>query len=197
MNGDLIRYTSVKDGYNKSRLLFSVPNHVAQRRNLNVFVSYDEGNSWPVKRVICPGPSAYSALTTFDDGTIGIFYENGEYESYQLCFARFSLDWLSGGTDTWSAASAVAEPAIFKGFNVSPNPSKGNFIVTIPPVPDEKVWVEVLDFSGKLVSTLLEPAILTESRVINQESIQMTPGTYFVRLSCSKGVATRKVILCE
>lgn len=197
VNGDLIRYTSVRDGYDKSRLLFSVPNHVAQRRNLNVFVSYDEGNSWPVKRVVCPGPSAYSALTTFDDGTIGIFYENGEYENYQLCFARFSLNWLSGGADTWSAASSAGEPAMFNGFRVAPNPSRGNISVTIPPIPDEKVWVDVLDVSGKLIGTILEPTIVTDNMIINWESARMSPGTCFVRLSSSKAVATRKVILCE
>jgi len=197
VNGDLIRYTSVKDGYDKSRLLFSVPNHVAQRRNLNVFVSYDEGNSWPVKRAVCPGPSAYSALTTFDDGSIGLFYENGEYENYQLCFARFSLDWLSSGTDTWTAASASSEPALYNGFGVAPNPAKGNIRVTIPPIPDEKVSVDILNYSGKVVKTLLEPAFITETRVISWDAIKMTPGTYFVRMSSSKGVATRKVFLCE
>ncbi len=197
VNGDLVRYTSVKNGFNKSRLLFSVPNNASSRRNLTIFVSYDEGDSWPLKKVICPGPSAYSALTTFDDGSIGIFYENGEYENYQLCFTRFSLDWLSSGTDTWSAASASNEPAAFTGFSVAPNPAKGNVSVTIPPIPGEKVWVEVLDSSGKLVKTLFEPAIITETQVINWDSMRMLPGTYFVRMSSSKGVATRKAILCE
>jgi hypothetical protein len=29
-----------------------------------------------------------------------ILYENGEYEDYQICFARFSLGWLTGNKDT-------------------------------------------------------------------------------------------------
>lgn len=106
VNGDLIRYTSVKDGYDKSRLVFSTASDPTLRRNLTLFLSYDEGASWPVARVINPGPSGYSSLTILDDGTIGCFYENGEYEDYQLYFARLSLEWLSGGKDTFRPAGA-------------------------------------------------------------------------------------------
>lgn len=100
VNGDLIRYTSVRDGYDKSRLLFSLAAHPTQRKNLTLFLSYDEGTTWGVSKVINPGLTGYSCLTILDDGTIGCFYENGEYEQYQLYFARVSLDWLSDGSDT-------------------------------------------------------------------------------------------------
>ncbi len=102
VDGDFIRYSSTKNGASKDRLLFSITAHPTLRKNLTVFVSYDEGKSWGTSRVICPIESAYSALTTFDDGTIGVFYENGEYETYQLYYTRFSLRWLTNGTDTFS-----------------------------------------------------------------------------------------------
>ncbi|HOW24271.1 MAG TPA: exo-alpha-sialidase [Bacteroidales bacterium] len=101
VNGDLIRYTSVLDGYDKSRLLFSIAAHPTMRKNLTLFLSYDEGATWPVSKVINPGPSGYSCLTILSDGTIGCFYENGEYEEYQLYFTRVSLDWLSDQMDTF------------------------------------------------------------------------------------------------
>ncbi len=101
VNGDFIRYTSVLDGYDKSRLLFSIAAHPTSRQNLTLFLSYDEGQTWPVSNVLHPGPAGYSCLTILDDGTIGCFYENGEYEFFQLYFARVSLDWLSAGSDTF------------------------------------------------------------------------------------------------
>ncbi|MFO7616465.1 MAG: exo-alpha-sialidase [Bacteroidales bacterium] len=104
-NGDLIRYTSKTTGYDKNRLLHSIP-YAASRKNVSVLISYDEGDTWPVRRTICPGASAYSSLCVLDDGngTIGIYVEVGEYETYQMYFISFSLDWLSSATDRWVTA---------------------------------------------------------------------------------------------
>ncbi len=103
VNADLIRYTSVLDGYDKSRLLFSNPRHPSQRKNLHVYLSTDEGATWPAEysKRIYADLSGYSSLTKLEDGTIGLFYENGEFELYQLYFARFSLSWLTDGKDKY------------------------------------------------------------------------------------------------
>ncbi len=98
-NGDLIRYTSTKDGYNKNRLLHSIPNNQTSRQNVSVFVSYDEGQTWPIKKSICLGSSAYSSLTILPDGTIGTYVEEGVPTS--LYYVNFSLGWLTNGTDTF------------------------------------------------------------------------------------------------
>jgi len=94
-NGDLIRYTKTTDGYNRTRLLHSIP-FAPNRSNVSVMLSYDEGYSWPIRKSIYPGPSAYSSLSILPDGTIGIYFEVGEYDIYEMYFMRFSLDWLSG-----------------------------------------------------------------------------------------------------
>ncbi|MFH0762151.1 MAG: exo-alpha-sialidase [Bacteroidota bacterium] len=100
-NGDLIRYTALSDGYNRNRLLHSIP-YSDCRENVTVLLSYSEGETWPIRKTVCSGASAYSSLAVLNDGTIGMYYEVGEYEIYQMYFVRFSLDWLSDGTDTWS-----------------------------------------------------------------------------------------------
>lgn len=108
-NGDMIRYTSTLDGYEKNRLLHSVPNDVFDRKNVTVFLSYDEGTTWPVKKSICPTGSAYSSLTVLSDGTIGAYVEeNPDSENYSLYFSRFSLDWLSDGGDKFYAPNAIS-----------------------------------------------------------------------------------------
>lgn len=98
VNGDVLRYASVKEGAAKNCLLYALAADPAQRRKLSIFMSEDEGAHWRLQKVICPGPSAYATLARFDDGSIGLFYENGAYEQYQLYFARFSLKWLTNGT---------------------------------------------------------------------------------------------------
>ena len=63
-------------------------------------MSFDEGATWPVAKVLEPGFSAYSDLAVLPDGTILCLYETGAARKYgALTLARFSLDWLMQGGD--------------------------------------------------------------------------------------------------
>jgi CshA-type fibril repeat protein len=99
-DGDFIRYTSTLDGYDKNRLLHTIP-FAGNRTNVSVLMSTDEGTTWPVRKTIFSGASAYSSITVLPDGTMGIYYENGENSTYQMYFVRFSLKWLTNGADTY------------------------------------------------------------------------------------------------
>lgn len=90
-------------------LLFSHPNSEppagssqaswSARRNLTIKLSADDGQTWPVQRVLDPGPSAYSDLAAGSDGTLWCFYESWAENtpSYgALTLARFDLDWVFG-----------------------------------------------------------------------------------------------------
>jgi len=95
----LIRYTTRRDGYAKDRLLFSNPAG-RRREKMTVRLSYDEGKTWPVSKVIHAGPAAYSCPTVLADGMIGLLYERGEKSAYEkITFARFNLEWLTDGKD--------------------------------------------------------------------------------------------------
>ena len=90
----------------KSRLLFSNPDNagekfgILERAKLTVRLSYDEGKSWPIKRLIHAGPASYSVLVRLPDGDIGLLFEGGEKHRREwLRYARFSLSWLTQGTD--------------------------------------------------------------------------------------------------
>ena len=68
----------------------------AKRENLTVKISYDSGQTWPVARVINPGPSAYSTVIQLQDGTIAVLYERGDNNAYEsITFARFNLAWAT------------------------------------------------------------------------------------------------------
>lgn len=98
-NGSIIRYTAIKDGYDKDRLLLCHANSSRGRKNLTVKISYDEGKTWSEGKVIEKGASAYSSLTICKDGSIGVFYEPG-YKAAR--FARFTLEDLTDGKDSLS-----------------------------------------------------------------------------------------------
>lgn len=67
------------------------------RTRLTVRVSYDDGKTWPVGRVLHAGPSAYSELAVLPDGTIVCVFEAGESEAYEsIRCLRFSLGQVVG-----------------------------------------------------------------------------------------------------
>ena len=112
-DADIIRYTSTLDGYDKDRILHTVPNH-STRRNVTMWISYDEGTTWPVKKTIAPNTSAYSSITILPDGTIGVYLEENETVPYRMYYLNFSLSWLTDGADIFTEAGmeVVAKPQI-------------------------------------------------------------------------------------
>jgi len=95
----LLRHT-LRPPHAKNRLLFSNPGTDKGRTRMTVRLSYDEGQTWPVSRVLHEGPSAYSCLAVLADLSIGCLYERGEKSPYEkITFARFPLGWLTEGAD--------------------------------------------------------------------------------------------------
>jgi sialidase-1 len=82
-------------GQDRHRLLFANPASTSRER-LTVRLSYDEGMTWPISRVIHQGPAAYSSLVVLPDRSIGVLFERGERSPYErITFARFTLEWLT------------------------------------------------------------------------------------------------------
>ena len=81
-------------------LLFSQPT-TPDRTGMTVFVSFDGGKSWPVKRMVYEGPSAYSSLAagrkgTATEGFIYLEFEGGPGgRSSAIQAAKFNLQWLT------------------------------------------------------------------------------------------------------
>ena len=99
-----IRYTQ-SPPFGKNRLLFSNPASPNDRVRMTVRLSYDEGRTWPVSKLLNAGGSAYSCLTVLPDMRIGCLYENGRHRAAEkVTFARFSLQWLTDGADSVDAA---------------------------------------------------------------------------------------------
>ena len=114
--GSLVRLSTQAE-HGRNRILFANPDSSEprdpekpersfKRQNVTVRMSYDEGETWPVSRPIEPGISGYSDLAVGPDGTIYLIYERGTptdrgtHVQY-LTVARFNLEWLSEGKDSW------------------------------------------------------------------------------------------------
>ncbi|TDE30622.1 T9SS type A sorting domain-containing protein [Flavobacterium ranwuense] len=202
-DGDFIRYTSTLDGYDKDRLLHTIP-FAGNRTNVSVLMSTDEGATWPIRKTIFPGASAYSSLTVLPDGTLGIYYENGESSTYQMYFARFSLNWLSNGTDTFvpngpllKTDSTLKTELNIKDntdlkFNVQvdPNPTDDLFNVKVSNAKG-RVTVKILDLSGKM----LQKVTLNDLETNKAFSLgNRTNGIYILQVSDTNTTISRKVI---
>lgn len=179
-NGDMIRYTSVNQGFNKNRLLHSVP-FGSSRTDVSVYISYDEGETWPVRKCIVPYSSAYSSLCVLPDGTIGLYVEE-EYpgnSGYSTVFYSFSLEWLTDGADsldpTFIAENEQQRPSI----DVYPVPATSCIVF------NEAVKnVEIFDVTGKLV--IYKQIAATEKLLVDVSDLDK--GLYFVVCVDANGV---------
>lgn len=92
----------------KPWLLYSAPNTTERahkdRRNVTIYISKDDGKTWPIRKQLFGGPSAYSDLAVLPDGNILCFYEKGVEHRHgdkgrpwayrYLVVAKFDRDWL-------------------------------------------------------------------------------------------------------
>ena len=86
-----IRYTDVRDGFSRNRLLFVNPANTSQRVNLTIRLSYDEGKNWSISKVLYEGRASYSSLARLPDGRVGVLYERDGDQ--RMTFSSFTLGW--------------------------------------------------------------------------------------------------------
>jgi len=87
----LYKHKYLKDGKEKSVLLFVNPNSKVSRNHITLKVSFDDGNTWPTDKYILLDElngAGYSCITSIDNDTIGIIYEGSQA---QLIFQRINL----------------------------------------------------------------------------------------------------------
>jgi hypothetical protein len=104
----MIRYSAVRDGHDRNRILFSAPWGIGRilardhdegdlgltRNNLTIWTSYDEGRSFihPVR--ITYEMAGYSAMHRLADGTIGLLVESAGKNGLaygDITFFRFEV----------------------------------------------------------------------------------------------------------
>jgi len=97
-NAGLVRMPlEITDG--KDVLLFCTPdNPGATRVRMTVWASFDGAKTWPAKRLVYEGPSAYSSLAAGPDGAIYLLFERGKMKLYEsIAVAHFNIEWVMKG----------------------------------------------------------------------------------------------------
>ncbi len=89
----IFRYSFGKKRGDKGILLYAGPGTGRGRELGTVRASFDDGRTWPVRKVIYRGGYAYSCLARLSDGSVGLLFEKDGYK--EIAFARFGLDWLT------------------------------------------------------------------------------------------------------
>lgn len=89
---------------------------VSGREKATVWASFDGGKTWPVKRLVYDGPSAYSNLGvgrrgTPSEGKIYLVFEGGPKGSHAAVqIVAFNLSWLLDGRDLRGLFGAQSTP---------------------------------------------------------------------------------------
>ena len=172
-NGDIIRYSSVNNGGDENRLLHSVPVG-SSRKNVSVYVSYDEGKTWPVSRCIVPYSSAYSSLCVLPDKTIGLYVEETYANEGDYCtvFYNFSLDWLTNGEDEYLDIVEIDNETDILGLEIYPNPTNGLINIDVTDLKD----IDIYNVNGQCVSSLKNE----NNNVLSIDVSNWNRGVYFI-----------------
>jgi sialidase-1 len=67
-----------------------VPGGRGKRTNLSIQWSHDDGETWPFRKTLDAGPSAYSDLAVLPDGMVLCLYERDQ----SIVCARLNLEWI-------------------------------------------------------------------------------------------------------
>lgn len=105
-HASIIRLTDAK-AHDRNRILFCGPEGPG-RKNLAIYISYNECRTWQRCRVIAKGQVGFSDLVVLPDLSIGCLYESHKEAWQSIRFARFTLEWLTDGKDRCSPGDAAA-----------------------------------------------------------------------------------------
>ena len=59
---------------------------------MTIWLSFDEGQSWPHRKEVYSGAAAYSNLVALPDGNIGLLFEKDGYQA--ITFVTIPMDWI-------------------------------------------------------------------------------------------------------
>ena len=80
--GSIVRHRWPEEG--GSILLYSGPATQDRREKGAIFISQDEGKTWPERKEVYAGGFAYSCLTVLPDGSVGLLFEADGYKSIKF-----------------------------------------------------------------------------------------------------------------
>ena len=84
--------------HGNGNLLFAIHPLVVKRKDLTCFVSYNEGKTWPYKKLLHE-IGGYSSTIVLDNYDIAMSHNHGFRGEHGIDFVRFNLSWLTDGKE--------------------------------------------------------------------------------------------------
>ncbi len=194
-------------------LLFTNSASQSDRVDVTARVSCDDGVTWPGRRLVRSGFSAYSTATRLADGQIGVFYEAGYTNDLEL--ARFDDAWLgyvcapltaadrtvrAGSTTSVPVTVANQEATTLSGGSVSMAAPTGwsAGTVAVPDVaPGASVTVDVpltVPSTATAAQRIDTVFTLGDGRTSHRDVVVTPQGAAQVGLTVSGAAPTRDVV---
>lgn len=92
-NGDMLRLAATDRGDSCNILLHSIPNSM-ERRDVSIYVSYDEGQTWQDPVLLFGGPSVYSSMTLLKNGSVGVLLEENPNGACELWYQNWPREMI-------------------------------------------------------------------------------------------------------
>ena len=92
-NGDMLRVAARDRGDSCNIILHSLPNSM-ERRDVSIFASYDEGETWQDPVLLFDGPSVYSSMTLLKNGSIGVLLEANPNGACEIWYQNWPKEML-------------------------------------------------------------------------------------------------------
>jgi hypothetical protein len=123
VDASMNRFSAVRDGHDRDRILFSAPRGQGKlaRANLTVWTSYDEGNSFINPVQFTDEGSAYSVVQRMADGTIGVLVETADEDGKPYGDITF----YNVGIEHLEVAKHPATRTHYDGFENTVDPLRG------------------------------------------------------------------------
>ncbi|MDQ3050531.1 MAG: T9SS type A sorting domain-containing protein [Bacteroidota bacterium] len=139
----------------KSALIYSLPNTPGPITGPTSFCSYQQGVAYSISAV--PGATTYEwqvptgATVATGQGTTSITVNFGNKAGKLKVRAGNACGLSSFRLINLSKNCRIGNFETEKDISIYPNPSSGDFIVSIPYSPEQPVIIEIYDINGKLV----------------------------------------------
>lgn len=166
---------------------------------MRVRISYDEGLTWPIQRMLDVDRGGYSSLTKTADLMVGSLQEIGAdaLGRHSIIFRKFNLPWILNGTPEPVPPPGTGAPDILSDadetLRVHPSPFVSETTIRFQLDRDADVDLRVVDAAGRLVELLREDRLARGTHRIAWRG-DVAPGVYFVRLDVEGAVQTRKIV---
>jgi hypothetical protein len=106
--------------------------------------------------------------------------------------------WANWDPQHMTYALSVNENAlVVDRVNVYPNPASGNTSVDFNLTNDEKVKIDVIDLSGRIIMQLQNGALNSGQQHITFDATSLPTGAYFVRITVPSSSTSKKLFICR